>query len=87
MFESEGVKQRLEDGELGLEGGHVRRAQVGAMCGVRLGGLGTVREGTEANSATRGHLVSSSIWLLLLLLMSGISPANYVFYLGRRRDV
>lgn len=84
MFEGKGVKQGLEDGELGLEGGHVRRAQVGAMCGVRLGGLVTVCEGTEANSATRGHLVSSSIWLLL---MSGISPANYVFYLGRRRDV
>lgn len=57
MFEGEAVEDGLEDGELGLEGGEVRGAEVCAVGGVGLGGLGAVCEGAEADAAAGGHYV------------------------------
>lgn len=49
------MEQRLEDGELGLEGGGVAGAQRGAMGGVVVVLQARGREGGEAWSATTVH--------------------------------
>lgn len=53
------MQDGLEDGELGLQGGSMRGAEVGAVGGIGLGGLGAVCEGAEADAATGGHV---GIW-------------------------
>lgn len=79
MFEGEGVEEGLEDRELGLEGGDMRSAEVGAVGGVGLRGLGAVGEGAEANAATGGHLAGFTEF-------EGDSWSGFEVSCGRRMD-
>lgn len=49
------MEQRLEDGELGLQGGDMCRAKSGAMGGIGGREGGAVLESSEADGATGGH--------------------------------
>ncbi len=56
MLKSEVVEQRLEDGELGLQGVEVLVAEGGAVGGVLTGEGGAVLEGGEPDAATGRHM-------------------------------
>lgn len=56
MLKSEVVEQRLEDGELGLEGVEVLIAEGGAVGGVLTGEGRAVLESGEPDAATSRHL-------------------------------
>lgn len=53
------MEQRLEDGELGLQGGDVCRAKSGAVGGIGRREGGAVLESRETDGATGGHYGSS----------------------------
>lgn len=55
MLDGEGVKQGLEDGELGLEGGELGGAQGGAVGGIGCGEGGAILEGGEAHASACRH--------------------------------
>lgn len=55
MGEGEVVEKRLEDGELGFEGGGVAVAEGGAMAGVVVGLEAGGGEGGEAGGAAAVH--------------------------------
>ena len=49
------MEERLEDGELGLQGGEVRASKRGAVGGIGGGEGGAILEGGEAYTSAGGH--------------------------------
>lgn len=55
MLKGKVVEERLEDGELGLQGGEVRTAEGGAVGGVGGGEGRAVLEGGQTYASAGGH--------------------------------
>lgn len=62
MLKSEVVEQRLEDGELGLQGVKVLVAKGSAVGGVLIGEGGAILESGEPDAATGRHMEVCSLY-------------------------